>query len=124
MKHEHFDCAFAVVTDGVIIWATTRDGKDTGRIGLPGGKREEFEDCAISVAIRESLEEGLIVSGNPAIVHRDTVDGLSIVWVRFDNASSVSCYKEQHRGIKPVSVSIDTIIGSGYGNEWIVKFKS
>lgn len=110
--------AFAVVRVGDRVWATTRDGKDAGRVGLPGGKLEPGETPA-HAASREAAEEGLHVHGPGKLIHTELVDGRLVRWYEFAGATPLRRWKEQHRGIRPVLVSIEAIAQSGYGNEFL-----
>lgn len=110
--------AFAVIRKGSDVWATTRDGKDVGRIGLPGGKCDPGEHPC-DTAKREAFEEGLAVSGEGALIHSDMVEGRLVQWFAFNDASPLDTYKEQARGIKPVLAPVATIASSGYGNEFL-----
>jgi len=110
--------AFAVVREGGLIWATTRDGADAGRIGLPGGKREPGE-APVNCARREAAEEGLHVHGAGCLVHTALVDGRLVRWYEFDGATPLRQYKEQRRGIKPVLLSASAVAASGYGNDFL-----
>ena len=110
--------AFAVVRVLGQIWATTRDGADLGKIGLPGGKCDPGED-PVKTASREAAEEGLHVHGKGKLVHSDMVDGQLVRWYEFDGATPLRSYKEQSRGIKAVLVDVKIITKSGYGNEFL-----
>jgi len=110
--------AFAVVREGEAIWATTRDGADTGRVGLPGGKCEPGEN-PFHTARREAAEEGLHVHGAGQLIHTAIVDGRLVRWYEFDGATPLCQYKEQRRGIKPVLLPTITVAQSGYGNDFL-----
>lgn len=117
--NNHFAAFAVVITDDNMIWATTRDGIDAGKIGLPGGKSEPGE-TNIETARREAFEEGLIVSGAGELIHTDYWNCYLIHWVKFDSAVPMSVdYKEKHRGITPILVSRNAIANSGYGNEFL-----
>lgn len=113
--------AFAVVLEYGNIWVTTRDGKDQGKFGLPGGKQEGDENI-IQTAIRESAEEGLSVEGPTMLLHRAEVDGYDVYWYLFQSAKPLLEYKEKYRGIKPTMVSIEDAANSGYGNEFLRRY--
>ena len=100
------------------IWATTREG---GGLGLPGGKRDPGETPLYAVR-REAVEEGLHLHGKGTFLHRATVDGKSVEWWLFDEATPLPKWKEQHRGIAPVLVPLRNIAESGFGNEFLLDF--
>ena len=111
--------SFAVIRVDDKIWATTRDGIDSGRIGLPGGKCDENEQ-PLTTAIRESREEGLCVDDYLGTLIREAlVNGKLVHWYEFIAATPLTEYKEQYRGICPILVPIHDIANSGYGNEFL-----
>lgn len=113
--------AFAVVMEYGNIWVTTRDGKDQGKFGLPGGKQEDGEDI-VQTAIRESAEEGLLVEGPTMLLNRAEVDGYDVYWYLFQSAKPLLDYKEKYRGIKPTMVSVEDAAKSGYGNDFLSRY--
>lgn len=120
MKKLPFAC-FAVVRHGDgEVWATTRDGKDAGKIGLPGGKRDTGEHPEVT-ARRESAEEGLHLHGKGKLIHTALVDGQLVHWYEYQGCTPLRRYKEQERGIRAVIVPIESIGHSGYGNEFLLK---
>ena len=110
-----FDCG-----DGILLAVTTRDGKDAGRIGLPGGKVDLGEN-PVAAAIREASEEGWNVEIEPNVdpIHMAIVDGKEVWWFAGYNASKREAWKEQARGITPELASLAAVVKSGYGNEWL-----
>jgi len=120
MTNNNVFACFAVVRVGDQIWATTRDGKDTGKIGLPGGKCDSGE-TPVETAIRESSEEGLLVHGDGKLIHQDLVDGKLVQWFEFDSATKLDTYKEKYRGINPILVPIFDIAMSGFGNDFLIE---
>jgi len=111
--------AFAVVRHGKgEIWATTRDGKDAGRVGLPGGKRDLGEHPEVT-ARRESAEEGLHLHGKGRLVHVALVDGQLVHWYEYMGCTPLRSYKEQARGIRAIIVPLAAISTSGYGNDFL-----
>jgi hypothetical protein len=122
LKESYDESPFAVFVvyqypDGKIA-ATTRPkdrmGDDNGvSYGLPGGKVDPGED-PMDAAIRESEEEGWIVSGLTH-KHSATVQGKMVWWYRATNAKPLQEYKEKYRGIKPVKINPQKL--KGFGNE-------
>jgi len=110
--------SFAVCREGSNVWATTRDGKDAGRIGLPGGKVDAGEHPAFT-ARREAAEEGVAVHGEGVLVHAALVEGRLVHWYEFASASPLAVFKEQARGIRAVLVPLVAIAESGYGNDFL-----
>lgn len=93
--------------------ATTRDD---GRIGLPGGKVENGEN-PWDAAVREAKEEGWhvqLISKLP--IHQQEVDGKIVQWFAATKVRKLSTFKEMGR-IKPITVSAQKIMDSGFGNE-------
>jgi len=93
--------------------ATTRDD---GRIGLPGGKVEIGEN-PWDAAIREAKEEGWkvqLISKLP--IHQQEVDGKKVQWFAATKVKKLLNFKEKGR-IKPITVSAQKILTSGFGNE-------
>ncbi len=113
--------AFAVVFEYGNVWVTTRDGKDAGKFGLPGGKQEGDENIEFT-AFREAGEEGLSVQPPCTLIHRAEVDGCDVHWFLFYSGKALPEYKEKHRGIKPVLVSIKDAAKSGYGNDFLSRY--
>jgi hypothetical protein len=118
-----FFAVFVVAKAGNGLAATTRaaDRGEAGRIGLPGGKVDPGE-TAVQAAVRESAEEGWIVSlpedATPA--HVALVEGKPVAWfVAPDEAQMLTSFKEAGR-ITPVVASLQAVADSGYGNEWLV----
>jgi hypothetical protein len=112
---------FVVVRVGNGYAATTRTD---GRIGLPGGKIDPGEQ-PLEAAKRESYEEGWNIDSIDAEPkHKAYVDGKEVWWFIGNGGSALTEYKEKYRGIKPIIVSIDDLIASGYGNEWIEALKT
>jgi 8-oxo-dGTP pyrophosphatase MutT (NUDIX family) len=118
-----FFAVFVVARAGNGLAATTRaaDRGEAGRIGLPGGKVDEGE-TAVQAAVRESAEEGWLVSlpedATPA--HVAIVDGKPVAWlISQDEAEMLTSYKEAGR-ITPVVASLQSVADSCYGNEWLV----
>lgn len=110
--------SFSVVRSGDFVWCVTRDGQDIGKFGLPGGKLEEGED-PLSGAIRETLEEGLILYGKGTLIKEGYVDGNLIHWYEFPSCTKLNSYKEQYRGIIPVLVHKSYFEHSEYGNKFL-----
>jgi len=110
--------SFAVCREGSNVWATTRDGKDAGRIGLPGGKVDAGEH-PLDAARREAAEEGVAVHGDALLVHAALVEGRLVHWYEFASASPLATFKEQARGIRAVLVPLVAIAESGYGNDFL-----
>lgn len=107
--------SFVIVRKANGFAATTRPD---GRIGLPGGKLEEWED-AKSAAIRESEEEGWKITGHLSFHHTAMVDGKTVAWFTAKTAKKLKSYKEKARGIKPVITSGNALAKSGMGNEFL-----
>lgn len=118
VEHGRVFAVFAVVMTAGGVWATTRDGKDAGRVGLPGGKLDPGEKPLAAVR-RESAEEGLHLHGEGTLIHTALVEGRVVQWFRFEGATPLRDYKEAHRGLKPLVVPLAVIAGSGYGNEFL-----
>lgn len=122
---KEFFAVFAVCPvdiDGQLkIAVTTRDGKDTGRIGLPGGKVDAGEHPRDAL-LRECAEEGfkfrLPVEAEP--IHQAVVDGKLVGWFAAYDPVMLSHYKEQTRGITPGFADFVAVANSGYGNEWLL----
>lgn len=120
-----FFAVFAVCPvdiDGQLkIAVTTRDGKDAGRIGLPGGKVDAGEHPRDTL-LRECAEEGfklrIPVGAEP--IHQAIVDGQLVGWFAAYDPVVLTHYKEQNRGITPGFADLDTVAASGYGNEWLL----
>lgn len=109
--------AFILVPVGNGFAATTRPS-EKGKIGLPGGKVENFE-TEKQAARREAFEEGWNVSGILVEIHRQVVDGNEVVWFSARKATQLEEYKEMHR-LSTVVVSKMEIANSGFGNEFIL----
>jgi len=120
---DQYFAVFVVAMAGNGLAATTRaaDRGEAGRIGLPGGKVDAGE-TAVQAAVRESAEEGWLVSlpedADPA--HVALVEGRLVAWfVSSEEAKMLASYKEVGR-ITPVVASLQAVADSGYGNEWLV----
>lgn len=100
--------------------ATTRpdDKNQVNKIGLPGGKVDPNENPKDAV-IRESFEEGWIISGLGEIIASKMIDNKPVVYYYAKNAKPLTEYKEKYRGIVPIVVTKEEISNSGYGNEFI-----
>jgi hypothetical protein len=95
--------------------ATTRPN---GGIGLPGGKVDIGEN-PIDAVIREAKEEGWEVSLPIFKVHSQLFDGKMVFWyVATQPAKKLSVYKEMGR-INPILATLDEIVNSGLGNDWL-----
>lgn len=120
-EEENAYAAFVVVKlpDGKIA-ATTRpyEKSEQKKIGLPGGKVEKNES-PIDAAYRESEEEGWKVSKITKIIASKMVDGRPIVYYEGINAKKLKTYKEKNNNIIPISVSVEKISQTGYGNSFI-----
>ena len=126
MQYVGMDTPFAVFvlapSGAGTVAATTRaaDRGEAGRIGLPGGKVDAGEDPRVA-ALRESAEEGWLVSGlgeSPA--HVALVEGRPVWWYRADSAVAIADGRHKEAGrVEPVSVTLDAVAASGYGNEWV-----
>src|SRR5574343_330668 len=113
--------SFAVVTlKSNLIYATTRDGNDVGKIGLPGGKCDPNENPE-ETARREAAEEGLYVEGKGILINEALVEGRLVHWYHFKKGTPLKNYKEKARGIKVITVPIETIAKSGYGNDFLLR---
>jgi hypothetical protein len=101
--------------------ATTRsaDTGEFGKIGLPGGKLDAGEN-PVDAAYRESKEEGWqMFNINPNPIQKKYVDGKEVWWYKAISAKMLSDFKEKGR-IKPIIVSKQDILKSGYGNESLI----
>lgn len=107
--------------DEVKIAVTTRDGADAGRIGLPGGKVDKGE-TPIAAAVREAAEEGwdLEIPADDRPIHQAIVEGQLVWWFAAYKPQKRDSWKESHRGIRPELASIDAVVASGYGNEFLL----
>ncbi len=116
-----FFAVFVVAKVGSGFAATTRaaDRGEAGRIGLPGGKVDAGE-TAVEAAIRESAEEGwsVYIHKDDTPAHTSVVDGKNVAWFYATDAAMLTEYKEIGR-ITPIVVSMQDVVDSGYGNEWI-----
>lgn len=102
-----------------VVAATTRaaDRGEAGKIGLPGGKVDAGETPREAL-IRESREEGWLISNvdeEPFFI--TMVNGKPVAWFRGKDATKLTEYKEKHRGIMPIEVSLEKISKSGYCND-------
>jgi 8-oxo-dGTP pyrophosphatase MutT (NUDIX family) len=116
-----FVVAHAWDDDAVFVAATTRDGGDTGRIGLPGGKVDEGES-PVDAAVREAAEEGwdIEIPADAMPVHEALVDGRLVWWFAASaKPAKRLSWKEQSRGIIPVWTFLDTVAESGFGNDFL-----
>jgi 8-oxo-dGTP pyrophosphatase MutT (NUDIX family) len=101
--------------------ATTRPNEEN-KIGLPGGKVDPGEEL-IDAVVRESTEEGWkidrkLVSETP--IRDILINNTHVYWFRYTGtAEELSEYKEKHRGILPIVVTVEEISNSGFGNEFI-----
>lgn len=111
--------AFAVVRVGGLLWATTRDGVDSGKVALPGGKLDSGETPEEAV-LRECREEGLALQGSPALLREQVLDGYRIRWYSFPYATPLSDYKEKKRGIKALLLK-PSELSPGFGNEFLIQ---
>jgi len=112
---------FVVVRVGAGFAATTRTD---GRIGLPGGKVDPNE-LPLEAVKREAYEEGWkLDSIDPEPRHRAYVEGKEVWWYVGNGGTALTEYKEKYRGIKPIVVSLEDLIASGYGNEWLKELKT
>ena len=103
---------------------TTRDGKDAGRIGLPGGKVDAGE-TPVQAAIREAAEEGFRVKldADAQPVHMAMVEGKLVYWYYTPwSVRPLVEYKEKARGIKATYATVEEVANSGFGNEFISDF--
>lgn len=101
--------------------ATTRsaDTGELGKIGLPGGKVDAGEN-PLEAAYRESREEGWeMFNINPNPIQKKYVDGKLVWWYKATSARILSDFKEKGR-IKPIMVSKDEILKSGFGNDSLI----
>jgi len=109
--------------DGYAATTRAKDRGESGRIGLPGGKIDPGEN-PVEAAVRESEEEGWqVLNINPIPIHKAIVEGKMVWWFRADSAQPLTEYKEKYRGIIPIKVDLQTIANSGYGNEFLGKYK-
>lgn len=114
---------FCVVHRSGLVAATTRaaDRGEGDRIGLPGGKIDAGES-PVEAAIREAREEGWKVGGRATLVASRMVEGRPVLWFEFETAEPLKVFKESHRGIRPIWVTVDEIANSGYGNDFLKNF--
>ena len=101
--------------------ATTRaaDRGEAGKIGLPGGKVDTGESL-VSAALRESAEEGWLITGlESEPFHVANVEGKPVAWFRATGATPLLEFKEKGR-IQPVAVDKAAIAQSGYGNDVMI----
>lgn len=101
---------------------TTRpaDRGESGRIGLPGGKVDDGETPQEALR-RECNEEGWFIDDINDIEHTPFhtayVEGKLVHWytVNDNNIKKLTDYKEKRR-IKPIIVTREQILQSGFGN--------
>lgn len=115
--------AFAVVRlPNGMIWGTTRDGKDLGKIGLPGGKVDETDADPEAAVVREACEEGLKLIGRGKLLREiQYLNKGTLCWYEFKSAIPLSDYKEKTRGLKPVKITIEELASYGYDNEFLME---
>lgn len=125
MRDRNFFAVFAVapvdVSGELRIAATTRDGADDGKIGLPGGKVDPGER-PVDALLRECAEEGweVEVPSDADPIHIAVVDGKLVGWYSAHYPTPLADFKEKHRGIRPVLTTLEAAGDSGYGNEWLL----
>jgi 8-oxo-dGTP pyrophosphatase MutT (NUDIX family) len=108
--------AFVVYQDPVTrkLLCTTRDKPDTlTGWGLIGGKRDQGETPR-QCALRESREEGIIFD-DVTLVEKYSHDGYTgHLYVATGNYFLLNEYKEKHRGIKAIEVTLAEFLESGW----------
>lgn len=114
-SREYF-AVFLIAKVGDSYAATTRDD---GRIGLPGGKVDPGETAEEAV-IRESREEGWEIDNatDLQLAHEQPVEGKPVAWFSTNQTPvKLTDYKEKKRGIRPILISKEEVLNSGFGNE-------
>ncbi len=114
---EEISAVFAVSTDrhGNFV-ATTRD-TGTNAFGFAGGKVDEGENPREAL-FRECKEEGVYfqdIEDEPFFTA--TVEGKTVAWFRAKDFHFYADYKEKHRGIKPVFVTLNEAFNMGFEND-------
>lgn len=119
------DVAVAVhVDENGLVAATTRPD---GKLGLPGGKAEPGESL-VDTLIRECEEEGWKIGRiDPAWIRQENIDDEYLCyWFVVGAAEPLAKYKDQHRGIIPIRITLEELISrsQGFKNEFLLEMAS